>query len=85
MHILTLVVAGLGLLAVFYGAARQAAFGFRRVLPVYLALWLVAALVNMWVGVTRAGYTVGQEALVLIPVFGIPALAALFLAGRSGG
>jgi hypothetical protein len=28
----------------------------------FIPVWLVAAAVNMWIGVTRAGYSVGEEA-----------------------
>jgi hypothetical protein len=40
-------------------------------------LWLVAALVNLWVGVARAGYTLAEEAPIAAVVFGVPAAAAL--------
>jgi hypothetical protein len=45
----------------------------------FIPLWLVAALINMWVGVSRAGYTVAQETPILLIVFAIPAAVALFI------
>jgi hypothetical protein len=42
----------------------------------FVPVWLVIALVNMWVGVTHAGYTVRQEAPILVMVFLVPAIAA---------
>ena len=27
---------------------------------IFLAVWLVAALINIWIGVSRAGYSVAQ-------------------------
>jgi hypothetical protein len=33
-----------------------------------------------WVGVARAGYSLADEAPVLLAVFGVPAAVALFLA-----
>jgi hypothetical protein len=33
----------------------------------------------MWVGVSRAGYTVAQEAPIAAAVFAVPAAVALFL------
>ncbi len=83
MHVLTLIVAGLVLLSLVYGVARSTGRRFRNLLPYYLAVWFVASLANLWIGVTRAGYSVAEEALVLIPVFGIPALAAFLLARRA--
>ena len=49
-------------------------------------VWAGVALVNMWVGVTRAGYSVAQEAPILVVVFGVPAALALltaFVLGRG--
>jgi hypothetical protein len=34
----------------------------------FIPLWLVAALINMWVGVSRAGYTVAQATPILLIV-----------------
>lgn len=45
----------------------------------FIPVWLVLALVNLWVGMTRAGYTFVQEAPILIIVFGVPAAAAVFI------
>jgi hypothetical protein len=45
----------------------------------FIPVWLVASLVNMWVGVTRAGYSAMQEAPIFLVVFGVPAVVALIL------
>jgi hypothetical protein len=45
----------------------------------FLPVWLVCALVNMWVGVSRAGYTVAQEAPIAAVVFAVPGAVAVFL------
>jgi hypothetical protein len=45
----------------------------------FIPLWLVAALINTWVGVTRAGYSVAQETPILLIVFSIPAAVALLI------
>jgi hypothetical protein len=42
----------------------------------FLPVWLAMAVVNMWVGVAHAGYTVRQELPILTLVILIPALAA---------
>ncbi|MFT3953360.1 MAG: hypothetical protein QM722_02820 [Piscinibacter sp.] len=46
---------------------------------VFLALWLALTAFNMWVGVARAGYAVGEELPVLLVLFGVPAAIALLL------
>ena len=45
-----------------------------------MPVWLVVALVNMWVGVTRAAYTVAQELPILLVVFAVPAVIAALVA-----
>lgn len=42
----------------------------------FIPLWLAMALVNMWVGVTKAGYTVMQELPIFVIVVTIPAATA---------
>jgi len=44
---------------------------------VFIPLWLVAAGINMWVGVSKAGYSVAEEAPIFLVVFAIPAAVAL--------
>jgi hypothetical protein len=44
----------------------------------FIALWLAAALVNMWIGVSRAGYSVAEELPIFLLIFGLPAAAAGF-------
>ncbi len=48
-------------------------------LKLFLLIWLVVAVTNMWIGVTRAGYTVMEELPIALAVFGVPALVALAL------
>jgi hypothetical protein len=45
----------------------------------FLPVWRVCALINMWLGVSRAGYTVAQEAPIAVVVFAVPAAVAIFL------
>jgi hypothetical protein len=49
----------------------------------FLALWLIATLVNMWAGVSKAGYSIRDEAPVALLVFGVPAIASLLIWWRS--
>jgi len=50
---------------------------------VFIPLWLVGAAINMWIGVSRAGYSVADEAPVFLMVFGIPAVVPLLVLRRS--
>ena len=45
----------------------------------YVALWLVIAAGNMWVGVARAGYSFGEELPIFALIFVAPAAVAVLL------
>jgi len=42
----------------------------------FVAIWLVVAVANMWVGVTRAGYSVAEELPIFALIFLVPAAVA---------
>jgi hypothetical protein len=46
---------------------------------VFIPLWLVAAGVNMWLGVSQAGYSVADEFPIFLGVFAVPAAVAALL------
>ncbi len=79
MHMAMVMGAGVLLLVVFvmfgwlWGAC---AAGMALAAKFFVPSWLVVALVNMWVGVTHAGYTVRQELPILLIVFALPAVVA---------
>lgn len=81
MHIAMVLTGGIVQLAIFvlFGwlwGNSTAAMAFAA--KVFVPFWLVIALVNMWVGVTHAGYSVKAEAPILLLNFLVPAaLAAL--------
>ena len=85
MHTLLVIVGGVVLLGLFllfgklwggttpdFGAAAKA----------FIPVWLVICVVNLWIGVSKAGYTVREEAPVLLIVFVPPAILAGFLIWR---
>ena len=49
-----------------------------------VVLWLVAALVNMWIGVSRAGYSVADELPVFLVIFALPSALAAYVWWKSG-
>ena len=48
----------------------------------FITLWLLASATNMWVGMTRAGYTWQEELPVFTLIFGVPAAIAYFVRRR---
>ncbi len=79
MHMAMVIGGGLGLLALFllFGNLWAAAFGGPGVAAkAFLPVWLALTVVNLWVGVAHAGYSVREELPILAIVFAVPALAA---------
>jgi hypothetical protein len=83
MHTIMIIAAGFVLLIVSLLVARAIGGEDKTTLAAaakwFIPVWLAASLVNMWVGVSQAGYTVMQEAPILLVVFGVPAIVALIL------
>lgn len=82
MHMLQVMGGGILLLGVFSlfgklwgGDIAGVVTGTRMFIPA----WFAIALVNMWVGVTKAGYTVAQELPILLLVIAVPTVVALLV------
>jgi hypothetical protein len=45
----------------------------------FIPLWLIGAGINLWVGVTKAGYSVAEEAPIFLLVFAVPAAVAILV------
>ena len=79
MHVAIVILGGLLLLAVFLLFSwlwREAGLTLSRGALAFLPVWAAIALVNLWVGVTKAGYTVREELPILALVVAVPALTA---------
>ncbi len=79
MHIAMVLVGGIAQLAIFvlfgwlWGNSTAAmAFAAKAFIP----FWLLVAAVNMWVGVTHAGYSVKSESPIFLLNFLVPAVLA---------
>ncbi len=84
MHILMFVVIGLvGLAAFYFGAGLLGKSGAQGALA-FLWVWLVVSVGNGIFGVMRAGIPVINEVGALIPIYGIPAAVAWYLAYKYG-
>jgi hypothetical protein len=83
MHTIKVIAGGFALLAacllvgrLIAGPGSSGPIGAARV---FIGLWLVIAGINMWIGVSRAGYSVADEAPIFLVVFAIPAAVAALL------
>lgn len=47
-----------------------------------LSLWLAVTVANMWIGVSKAGYSVAEELPILFLLFVAPAAAAVLVRWR---
>lgn len=83
MHTIKVIGLGFALLGLLLFLAPRLAASAGRPIPfavkLFLPLWLIGAMINLWIGVTRAGYTVMEEAPIFLVVFGVPAIAALLI------
>jgi hypothetical protein len=82
MRTAIIIVGGLVLLGLFAlvgwrvgGGPQSAATAAKLFIPI----WLAIALINMWLGVSRAGYSVAEELPIMLVIFAIPAAAAALL------
>jgi len=74
-----IVVAGAVLLGLIGGAIGNAPQSVVIAAKLFIPVWLVAALVNMWLGVSRAGYSVAEELPIFLVIFAVPAAIAAFV------
>ncbi|KAJ8134515.1 hypothetical protein OY671_012272, partial [Metschnikowia pulcherrima] len=83
MHTVIVIAGGSSALAVFVLVARffggDASGAIGTAVKIFSPVWLVCASVNMWIGVSRAGYSVADEAPISASVFGSPASAGSFI------
>ena len=81
MRTAVIIVGGLVLLgvALFVGKWFVGTQALVTIAKVFIAIWLAIALLNMWLGVARAGYSVAEEFPIFLVIFIVPAAAALFI------
>lgn len=79
MHMILVMAGGVLLLGVFllFGKLWGGdALGSATAAKAFIPVWLAIAVINMWIGVSKAGYTVREELPILLIVFVIPAAVA---------
>lgn len=79
MHVAMVIGGGVVLLGLFLMFGRLwggAMPDYALAAKLFVPIWALVALTNMWVGVTKAGYTVKDELPILVIVFAAPAVLA---------
>jgi hypothetical protein len=82
MRTVIIILGGVVLWAVCIGLARafaHSASGYFNATIAFLVLWLAAATLNMWIGVTQAGYSVQEEFPIFLLIFSLPAIVAVLV------
>ena len=82
MRSVIIIAGGLAVLCLFALAAWRFGGGAPAVVTaakIFIPVWLAAALINMWIGVSRAGYSVAEELPIFLAIFAIPAVVAAFV------
>ena len=86
MHTVKVIAVGIALLALCLLVARwvggPAPLVLARGAKIFIPLWLIGTGINMWVGVSKAGYSVAEETPTFFVVFAVPAAIALFVLWR---
>jgi hypothetical protein len=85
MRTLVIIIGGLVLLGLSLFVSRWIGAGPHAMgiaAKVFVPVWLAIALLNMWMGVARAGYSVAEELPIFLVIFLIPAGVALFIAWK---
>jgi hypothetical protein len=86
MRTLLFLIAGVLLLASFLLLGKlfsaSATDAPRVALISFVVVWLILAGLNMWIGVSRAGYSIADELPIFLLIFGVPAVAAALLKWR---
>jgi hypothetical protein len=82
MRTFIVILCGLVLLAVFALMGRTYggdAVALGRAALYFIPAWLVLAVINLWVGVRSAGYSIAEETPIFAVIFVVPAAVAAFL------
>ena len=83
MHTLKIIAVGFVLLGIFLlaapslGAGRSASMA--TAAKFFIPVWFAGAAINLWFGVSHAGYSVRDEAPIFLLIFAVPTAVALLI------
>lgn len=79
MHTVMVLAGGFILLAALIVIGRAWKFKTSTAAMTFVPIWFLCAAVNMWVGVTSAGYSISAEFPIFLFVFAIPTIVAMIV------
>jgi hypothetical protein len=84
MHTIRVIAGGLLVLALCLLIGRWTGgptpvVGLAEAAKIFIPIWFVAAGINMWIGVSKAGYSVAEEVPTFLVVLAVPVAAALLV------
>lgn len=77
MHTVIVIGSGLLLLGFLLLTGNWTSLGEAKGALLFIPIWFALAVTNLWLGVSRAGYSVSEEMPIFLAVFGAPTLLAL--------
>ncbi|OHX17050.1 hypothetical protein [Chromobacterium sphagni] len=83
MHTAMVMLAGMALLAACLAVGHLAGNLAAGAL-IFIPLWLLGAALNLWVGVSRAGYSTREELPIFLLIFSLPTAIAALLWWKFG-
>lgn len=86
MRTVIIIAIGFILWGIFWGVARffgkTGPAGQKSATNLFVVVWFLVAGVNMWVGVTQAGYGFLEELPIFLAIFLIPSVTALLVSRK---
>ena len=83
MRTAIIILGGLILLGVCLGIARltgsHSSVTMGTAIKAFIAIWFVVAAVNLWIGVSKAGYSFTEELPIFLVIFILPAAVAALI------
>jgi hypothetical protein len=81
MRTLIIIAAGFAVWAACLGIARSiaGASAMTYATAAFAAIWFIVAAVNMWIGVSQAGYSFMEELPIFLLIFLLPVAVAAFV------
>lgn len=79
MRTLIIILGGFVVWGICLGAFRLFGGSTKSATVTFVTVWFVVAASNMWMGISQAGYSFGDELPIFLVIFLLPAAVAVFV------